>query len=102
MTEPNPVWEALLGHFDARPGYFRVCDRHRLRPDAWMKVETLVALHDLADKGVVREIRPDRQGCDVSFVTGGGEWWLAIRGLLTSYAGARREARPTLASVEEV
>ena len=68
----SPVWDALLGHFESRDSYFQVCDRHRLRPDAWMKIETLQVLHGLAGQSGVREIRPDRQGADVSFVAGGG------------------------------
>jgi hypothetical protein len=96
------VWDALLGHFEARASYFQICDRHRLRPDAWMKVEALQVLHSLENQGQVRQIRPDRQGADVSFVAEGGEWWLALRGLLTSYAGAGRNAPSTLASIEAV
>jgi hypothetical protein len=98
---PHPVWDRLLDHFVERAGALRIADRHRLRPDAWMKLETLELLHGLGT-GVAREIRPDRQGADVSFVAAEGEWWLAVRGLITSYAGAAREARSTLASVEEV
>ncbi|MSQ23651.1 MAG: hypothetical protein EXR58_03730 [Chloroflexi bacterium] len=98
----DQVGEALLQHFEERLAYFQICDRHRLRPDAWMKIEVLRVLHDEANAGVVHALRPDRQGGDASFEAGGTEWWLTVRGLITSYAGTGREARPTVASVEEV
>lgn len=95
-------WDAILDHLEARLPYFKVCDRHRLRPDGWMKLEVLNILENVARGQSVKDARPDRQGCDVWFDTGEGEWWLAVRGLITSYAGAGRDARPTIASVEEL
>src|SRR3990167_5535756 len=98
----GPAGDKLLDHLSERLPYLQLCDRYRLRPDAWMKLEVLRALGDLAQDGTVRELRPDHQGCDVSMVVEGAEWWLAVRSLLTSYAGAGRGARTTIASVEEV
>ena len=72
----DSIWPALLAHFEARPGYFQLFDRYRMRPD--------------------------RQGCDVWFSTGDSEYWLAVKGLITSYAGAPPGARTTLLSIEEV
>ena len=95
------VWEALLGHFAARPAYFQLFDRYRLRPDAWLKIEALSVITPLVGS-TLREARPDRQGCDVWFAGPEGERWLAVKGLITSYAGAGREVRQTLISVEEV
>jgi len=94
------VWSALLAHLEERASYFQLFDRYRMRPDAWMKVETLAVLNSLNGLGI-RDVRPDRQGCDVSFATAEGDHWLAVKGLLTSYAGAGPNARPTIASVEE-
>lgn len=96
------LWDALLNHFEARLPYFQLCDRHRLRPDGWMKLEVLRVLENTRPGEPVQGARPDRQGCDVWFAADGGEWWLAVRGLITSYAGSGRDARPTIASVEEL
>lgn len=96
------MWDALLEHLAARVSYFQLFDRHRLRPDAWMKIETLSVLGDLARAGAIRDLRPDYQGCDVSMVREGAQWWLAVRGLITSYTSTGRGARTTIASVEEV
>ncbi len=97
----DEIWQLLFAHLAERDAYFRLFDRHRMRPDAWLKVEVLRVLDEARGK-LVTEIRPDRQGCDVWFEAGGQEIWLGIRGLLTSYAGAGRDARPTVASVAEV
>src|SRR5947208_316782 len=97
----DPIWDVLMRHLEARADYFRLFDRHRSRPDAWLKVEALYALSQVPD-GLVRSARADRQGCDVWFGTADGEGWLATKGLITSYAGAGRDARPTIASVEEI
>jgi hypothetical protein len=97
----EPIWDALMSQLEARSDYFRLFDRHRTRPDAWLKIECMYALSQL-DRGTVRDARSDRQGCDVWFATADGEGWLATKGLLTSYAGAGRDARPTIASVEEI
>jgi len=97
----DSVWQALLDHFQERAAYFQLFDRHRMRPDAWLKVEVLEVISELT-RSTVRDVRPDRQGCDVWFSTAGGEYWLAVKGVITSYAGAPPGARPTLVSVEEV
>ena len=97
----DEIWQLLFAHFAEREDYFRLFDLRRIRPDPWLKIEVLHVLDGARGK-LVSEIRPDRQGCDVWFKTGGQEIWLGIRGLLTSYAGAGREARPTVASVAEV
>jgi hypothetical protein len=94
------VWQALLGHIEARASYFSLFDRYRMRPDAWLKVETLAVLAPLVGSSV-KQMRPDRQGCDVWLGTADGEYWLTVKGLLTSYAGAGREARSTIVAVEE-
>ena len=95
------VWQALLGHFEARAAYFQLFDRYRLRPDAWLKIEVLSVITPLVGK-TLREARPDRQGCDVWFAGVEGERWMAVKGLLTSYAGAGRDVPQTLISVEQV
>src|SRR5690349_13224684 len=89
-----------MGHLESRDDYFRLVDRHRTRPDTWLKLEALYALE--SRPGLVRSARSDRQGCDVWFSAPDGEGWLATKGLITSYAGAGRDARPTIASVEEI
>jgi hypothetical protein len=96
----DEIWNRLTTHLAERENYFRLFDRHRMRPDAWLKVEVIAALSQ--DRSGVREVRPDRQGCDVWLKTGGQEIWLGIRGLITSYAGSGPHARPTIASVEEI
>ena len=98
----DAIWDAFIAHFELRAEYFQLFDRFRLRPDEWMKAEVLVCLAKLELAGQVRALRPNRQGCDVSFTTDEGESWLAVKGLLTSYAGAGRDARPTIVSVEEI
>ena len=97
----DAIWDAIMGALEARADYFRIFDRYRLRPDAWLKVEVLHVLAAAGQAAGVRDLRPDRQGCDVSFATPDKEYWLAVKGLLTSYAGAARE-RSTIAAVEEV
>ena len=37
----DPIWDVLMRHLEARADYFRLFDRHRSRPDAWLKVEAL-------------------------------------------------------------
>jgi hypothetical protein len=96
----DEIWNRLITHLAEREEYFRLFDRFRIRPDPWLKVEVLAALSRV--RGDVREIRPDRQGCDVWFKIGGQDVWLGIRGLITSYAGSGPHARPTIAAVEEV
>lgn len=96
------LWDALMAHLEARAHYFRLFDRHRIRPDPWLQAEALAVVADGARADLVRDVRPDRQGCDLWFSTGPSEYWLATKGLITSYAGAGRDVRPTLASVEEV
>jgi hypothetical protein len=86
-----------MERFEQRLEYFRLFDAQHLVPNEWMKVEALAAL---AGAGDVRQLRADRQGCDLWFQAGGQEWWMAVRGLATSYAGAGPNARPTVASVE--
>ena len=98
----DTLWTALVAHLEERAEYFRLFDRHRIRPDPWLKVEALRVVSDARRSGGVRDVRPDRQGCDLWFSTGDDACWLATRGLITSYAGAGREARPTIAAVEEV
>jgi hypothetical protein len=98
----DTLWAALVAHVEGKAEYFRLFDRHRLRPDPWLKVEALSVVSGARRAGGVRDVRPDRQGCDVWFSTPEGEHWLAARGLITSYAGGGRDARPTIASVEEV
>jgi hypothetical protein len=97
----DEIWNRLTTHLAEREDYFRLFDRFRMRPDAWLKVEVLAALSRERGSGV-GEIRPDRQGCEVWFKAGGQDVWLGIRGLITSYAGSGPQARPTIASVEEV
>src|SRR5437016_5179108 len=97
----DSIWPALLGHFEARPSYFQLFDRYRMRPDAWLKVEALSVINGLP-REQVRDVRPDRQGCDVWYSASDGEYWLAVKGLITSYAGAPPGARTTLLSIEEV
>ncbi len=97
----DEIWQLLFAHLAQRDDYFRLFDRHRIHPDAWLKIEVLHVLEQARGK-LVTEVRPDRQGCDVWFKAGGQELWLGIRGLLTSYAGAGREARPTVAAVADV
>jgi len=96
----DQLWDALFEHLRSRAEYFRLFDRYRLRPDAWLKIEAMAALSGAQPPP--KELRHDRQGCDLWFSAEGGEWWLAIKGLITSYAGNAREARQTLISVEEV
>ncbi|HZT06658.1 MAG TPA: hypothetical protein VFC51_06475 [Chloroflexota bacterium] len=95
------VWNGLLDHFEARADYFRIFDRYRMRPDSWLQVEALATLLPLAGSRI-RDLRPDHHGCDVWLATADGEWWLMVQSLLTSYAGAGRDARPTVISVEQV
>jgi hypothetical protein len=97
----DEIWNRVIAHLAEREDYLRLFDRFRMRPDAWLKVEVLAAL--TKDRGSrVSDIRLDRQGCDVWFKAGGQDFWLGIRGLITSYAGSGPHARPTIASGEEV
>jgi hypothetical protein len=98
----DSVWDLLVQRIRDRAEYFKVFDRFRLRPDAWLKVEVLATLSELERSGSVHHLRPDRQGCDVSFTAGEDECWLAVKGLITSYAGNARDVRSTLVSVEEI
>ena len=98
----DEIWDRLMAHFEARADYFRVFDRYRLRPDSWLKVETLYVVGQAAAHGLVRDVRPDRQGCDLWFASPSGEYWVVTKGLITSYAGGAREARQTVVSMEEV
>lgn len=98
----DAIWDRLIAHFEGKADYFRLFDRHRLRPDSWLKIETLQVVGDAASRSLVREVRPDRQGCDLWFSAAGGEYWVVTKGLITSYAGAPREARQTVVSMEEV
>jgi hypothetical protein len=98
----DAVWDAIIAHFEARSAYFQLFHRFRIRPDEWLKAEVLHCLVELEQAGQARSLRPNRQGCDVSFATSEGETWLAVKALLTSYAGAGRDARPTVLSVEEI
>jgi|SRR5579871_5015102 len=97
-----PIWDELCAHFEERADYFRIFDRFNLRPDPWLKVECLGVLARAGLSESVRDLRPDRHGCDVWIRTVQGDVWLAVRGLLTSYAGHARGSRPTLASIEEI
>ena len=98
----DQIWDGLMAHFEARADYLRVFDRHHMRPDAWLKVEILYALGQTFPQGVVREIRPDRQGCDVWFSTAEGECRVVTKGLITSYAGGAGKQRQTVVAMEEV
>jgi hypothetical protein len=91
-----------MAHLESRADYFGLFDRHRLRPDSWLKIEMLHVVGEAASQGLVREVRPDRQGCDLWFSAGGVEYWVVTKGLITSYAGGAREARQTVVSMEEV
>jgi hypothetical protein len=98
----DTIWDALINRVGARSDTFRMLDRFRLRPDPWLKIELIAALTELERDGAVHHLRPDHRGCDVSFNTIDGEYWLAVKGLITSYAGNAREVRSTLPAVEEV
>jgi hypothetical protein len=98
----DEIWKWLIDHLTQRADYFRLFDRYRLRPEPWLKVEVLRALSDARGAGGVSDIRPDRQGCDAWFKAGSRDVWLGIRAVITSYAGAGPNARPTIASVAEV
>src|SRR5262245_54613339 len=92
----DQIWDRLMAHFDARADYFRMFDRHHMRPDNWLKTEMLYVLGELLGGGGVREVRPDRQGCDVWFSTPDRECWVVTKGLITSYAGGAREQKQTV------
>lgn len=97
----HDIWNRLVGHLAERADYFRLFDRYRMRPDPWLKVEAVWALTQALGQEA-NAVQPDRQGCDIWFRDAGGGVWLGIRGLITSYAGAGPNARPTIALVEEV
>jgi hypothetical protein len=98
----DAAWDAIMAGLGERGSFFDLFDRYRMRPDAWLKIEVLHTLSGLTGPGGIRELRPDRQGCDLWFKSDAAEWWLAVKGLITSYAGAAREARPTVVSIEEI